>query len=156
VFIALVANKPILRRNDMANMTRFDPFADPFEDLVRRMVKPVRWEGDPQPLQIKVDVEENDKAYTVKAEIPGVKKEDINVQIEGNQVSISAEAKQEKDVKENGKIIRSERYFGSLYRSFSLGQDVDQAAANAKYADGILQLTLPKKASAVNKKLTVQ
>jgi len=156
VFIALVANKPILRRNDMANMTRFDPFADPFEDLVRHMVKPVRWEGDPQPLQIKVDVEENDKAYTVKAEIPGVKKEDINVQIEGNQVSISAEAKQEKDVKENGKIIRSERYFGSLYRSFSLGQDVDQAAANAKYADGILQLTLPKKASAVNKKLTVQ
>jgi len=140
----------------MANMTRFDPFADPFEDLVRRMVKPVRWEGDPQPLQIKVDVEENDKAYTVKAEIPGVKKEDINVQIEGNQVSISAEAKQEKDVKENGKIIRSERYYGSLYRSFSLGQDVDQGAANAKYADGILQLTLPKKASAVNKKLTVQ
>ena len=140
----------------MANMTRFDPFADPFEDLVRRMVKPVRWEGDPQPLQIKVDVEENDKAYTVKAEIPGVKREDINVQIEGNQVSISAEAKQEKDVKENGKTIRSERYYGSLYRSFSLGLDVDQAAANAKYADGILQLTLPKKASAVNKKLTVQ
>jgi HSP20 family protein len=140
----------------MANITRFDPFADSFEDLVRRMVKPARWEGDPQPLQIKVDVEENDKAYTVKAEIPGVKKEDINVQIEGNQVSISAEAKQEKDVKENGKLIRSERYYGSLYRSFSLGQDVDQGAANAKYADGILQLTLPKKASAVNKKLTVQ
>ena len=140
----------------MANMMRFDPFADPFEDLVRRMVKPVRWEGDVQPLQIKVDVEENDKAYTVKAEIPGVKKEDINVQIEGNQVSISAEAKQEKDVKENGKLIRSERYYGSLYRSFSLGQDVDQAGANAKYADGILQLTLPKKASAVNRKLAVQ
>ena len=75
----------------MANLTRFDPFADPFEDLVRRMLKPVRWESDTQPLQIKVDVEENDKAYTVKAEIPGVKKEDINVQIEGNQVSISAE-----------------------------------------------------------------
>jgi len=140
----------------MANLTRFDPFADPFEDLVRRVFKPVRWETETQPLQIKVDVEENDKAYTVKAEIPGVKREDINVQIEGNQVSISAEAKQEKDVKENGKIIRSERYYGSLYRSFSLGQDVDQAAANAKYADGILQLTLPKKASAVNRKLTVQ
>jgi HSP20 family protein len=140
----------------MANLTRFDPFADPFEDLVRRVFKPVRWEGEPQPLQIKVDVEENDKAYTVKAEIPGVKKEDINVQIEGNQVSISAESKQEKDVKENGKVIRSERYYGSLYRSFTLGQDVDQAAAAAKYADGILQLTLPKKATAATKKLTVQ
>lgn len=140
----------------MANLTRFDAFADPFDDLVRRVFKPVRWEADVQPLQIKVDVEENDKAYTVKAEVPGVKKEDINVQIEGKQVSITAESKQEKDVKENGKVIRSERYYGSLYRSFSLGQDVDQAAASAKYADGILQLTLPKKASAATKKLTVQ
>lgn len=140
----------------MANIARFDPFADPFDDLVRRVFKPVRWEADAQPLQIKVDVEENDKAYTVKAEIPGVKKEDINVQIEGNQVSITAESKQEKDVKENGKVIRSERYYGSLYRSFSLGQDVDQGAAVAKYADGILNLTLPKKATAATKKLTVQ
>ena len=140
----------------MANLTRFDPFADPFDDLLRRVFKPVRWEAEGQPLQIKVDVEENDKAYTVKAEIPGVKKDDINIQIDGNQVSISAESKQEKDVKENGKVIRSERYYGSLFRSFSLGQDVDQAAASAKYADGILQLTLPKKASAATKKLTVQ
>jgi HSP20 family protein len=140
----------------MVNIARFDPFADPYEDLVRRMLKPVRWEADAQPLQIKVDVEENDKAYTVKAEVPGVKKEDINVQIEGNQVSITAESKQEKDVKENGKVIRSERYYGSLYRSFSLGQDVDQASATAKYADGILQLTLPKKPSAATRKLAVQ
>lgn len=140
----------------MANIARFDPFADSFDDLMRRVFKPVRWEADVQPLQIKVDVEENDKAYTVKAEIPGVKKEDINVQIEGNQVSITAESKQEKDVKENGKVIRSERYYGSLYRSFSLGQDVDQAGATAKYADGILNLTLPKKPSAATKKLTVQ
>ncbi len=141
----------------MANIiARFDPFADSFEDVVRSVFKPVHWQADAQPLQIKVDVEENDKAYTVKAEIPGVKKEDINVQIEGNQVSITAESKQEKDVKENGKVIRSERYYGSLYRSFSLGQDVDQVAANAKYADGILQLTLPKKPSAATRKLTVQ
>jgi HSP20 family protein len=116
----------------------------------------VRWEGELQPLQIKVDVEENDKAYTVKAEVPGVKKEDIDIQIDGNQVSISAESKQEKDIKEKGKVIRSERYYGSLYRSFSLGHDVDQAGATAKYADGILQLTLPKKATSAAKKLTVQ
>jgi len=73
-----------------------------------------------------------------------------------NQVSITAESKQEKDVKENGKVIRSERYYGSLYRTFTLGQDVDQGAASAKYADGILQLTLPKKATAATKKLTVR
>jgi HSP20 family protein len=140
----------------MANLVRFDPFVDPFEDVVRRMFKPVRWEGEAQPLQIKVDVEENDKAYIVKAEVPGVKKEDLNVQIDGNQVSISAESKKEKDVKENGKVIRSERYYGALYRSFSLGQDVDQAGASAKYSDGILQLTLPKKATSAAKKLTIQ
>lgn len=140
----------------MANLTRFDPFADSFDDLMRRVFKPVRWDADMQPLQIKVDVEESDKAYTVKAEVPGVKKEDISIQIEGNQVSIAAESKQEKDVKENGKVIRSERYYGSMYRSFSLGQDVDQAAASAKYVDGILQLTLPKKVGATAKKLTVQ
>ncbi|HTS52920.1 MAG TPA: Hsp20/alpha crystallin family protein [Burkholderiales bacterium] len=140
----------------MANLVRFDPFGDPFEDLVRRVFKPIRWEGEEQPLQIKVDVEENDKAYTVKAEVPGVKKEDINIQIDGNQVSISAEAKKEKDVKEGGKVIRSERYYGALYRSFSLGQDVDQAGASAKYSDGILQLTLPKKATSAAKKLSVQ
>jgi HSP20 family protein len=140
----------------MANLTRLDPFADSFDDLIRRVFRPVRWDTDVQPLQIKVDVEENDKAYTVKAELPGIKKEDISVQIEGNQVSIAAEAKQEKDVKENGKVIRSERYYGSLYRSFSLGQDVDQAGASAKYLDGILQLTLPKKVGSAAKKLTVQ
>ena len=139
----------------MANIARFDPF-DPFDDVMRRLFKPVRWETEAQPLQIKVDVDENDKSYTVKAEIPGVKKEDINVQIDGNQVSISAESKQEKDVKENGKVIRSERYYGSMYRSFALGQDVDSGAANAKYADGVLQLTLPKKPSAATRKLSVQ
>jgi HSP20 family protein len=137
-------------------IVRFDPFADSFEDMVRRVFRPVRWEGEEQPLQIKVDVEEDEKSYKVKAEVPGVKKEDINVQIDGNVVSISAESKREKDVKQNGKVIRSERYYGSLYRSFSLGQDVDQAGAAAKYTDGILELTLPKKAASAAKKLTVQ
>jgi HSP20 family protein len=140
----------------MANIARFDPFADSVEDLFRRVLRPMRWEGEDQPLQIKVDVEEDDKAYKVKAEVPGVKKEDINVQIDRNQVSISAESKREKEVKEKGKVIRSERYYGSLFRSFSLAQDVDQPAASAKYADGILELTLPKKVTSETKKLTVQ
>ena len=140
----------------MANITRFDPFSDSFEDLFRRVLRPIRWEADEQPLQIKVDVEEDDKTYKIKAEVPGVKKEDINVQIDRNQVSISAESKREKEVKEKGKVIRSERYYGSLFRSFSLAQDVDQASANAKYADGILELTLPKKVSSEVKKLSIQ
>jgi HSP20 family protein len=156
--IALVATgaQPTLRRSLMANITRFDPFADPFEDLFRRVLRPIRWESDEQPLQIKVDVEEDDKTYKVKAEIPGVKKEDINIQVDRNQVSISAESKREKEVKDKGKVIRSERYYGSLFRSFSLAHDVDQAGANAKYADGILELTLPKKVTSETKKLSIQ
>jgi HSP20 family protein len=148
----------------MANITRFDPFLtrlDPFgesfEDVFRRMLRPVRWEvegGGPQ--DIKVDVEESDKAYTVKAEVPGVKKEDINVQIDGNVVSITAESKREKEVKEKGKVIRSERYYGALSRRFTLMQDIDEAKAEARYVDGVLELMLPKKAPAASRRVTVR
>ena len=140
----------------MANITRFDPFSEPFEDMFRRMFRPIRWEGEAAAPEIKVDVEENDKSYVVKAEIPGVKKEDIDVQIDGNLVTISAESKREKKVEEKGKVIRSERYYGSMLRSFSLANDVDQAEASAKYTDGILELTLPKKATSAAKKLAVK
>jgi HSP20 family protein len=140
----------------MANITRFDPFSDSAEDIFRRMFRPVRWEGETAAPEIKVDVEETDKAYVVKAEIPGVKKEDIDVQIDDNVVSIRAESKREKKVEEKGKVIREERYYGSMLRSFSLGYDVDQAEANAKYTDGILELTLPKKTTAAAKKLSVK
>jgi HSP20 family protein len=147
----------------MANITRFDPFlsrfdpfGEPFEDIFRRMLRPVRWEAEGTPVQIKIDVEEDEKDYTVKAEIPGVKKEDINVHIDGNVVSISAESKREKEVKEKGKLIRSERYYGALSRSFSLGHDIDESQASAKYVDGVLELQLPKKTSAAVKKVAVQ
>lgn len=143
----------------MANITRYDPFDlafEPLDDIFRGFFRPVRFEGVPQAMQIKLDVKENEKDYSVHAEIPGVKKEDIHVTIEGNQVSISAEVKKEKEEKEGAKVIRSERYFGKVYRSFSLGHDIDDAAAKAKYADGVLELTLPKKAGTAAKKLAVQ
>jgi len=143
----------------MANITRYDPFdvtLEPFDDLFRGFFRPVRFEGQPQQMQIKMDVKENDKTYNVHAEIPGVKKEDIHVTIEGNQVSISAEVKKEKEEKEGEKVLRSERYHGKVYRSFTLGQDVDEATATAKYNDGVLDLTLPKKATTSAKKLAIQ
>ena len=147
----------------MANITRFDPFnelgrLDPFgnmEDLFKGfMLRPVFRGLEAEP-QIKVDVSEEDKAYLVKAEIPGAKKEDIHVSIDGNQVSISAEVKREKEEKEGKRVIRSERYYGKVYRSFSLDQEVDQGGAQAKYADGVLEVTLPKKPGAAPKKITV-
>jgi HSP20 family protein len=138
----------------MANLTRYDPFGD-WDDLFKGFaLKPVRFEQ--QMPQIKMDVKENNGAYVVHAEIPGVKKEDIKVDVEGNMVSISAEVKQEKEVKEGERVIRSERYYGNVSRSFSLAHDVDQAAAQAKYSDGVLELTLPKKSGASSSKIAVK
>ena len=140
----------------MANITRFRPASDALDDLFRGFfMQPVRFEGQPE-MQIKMDVSEDDKAYQVHAEIPGVKKEDIHVNIDGNQVSISAEVKNEKEVKEGEKLLRSERYYGSVSRAFSLAQDVDEAASQARYKDGVLELTLPKKKAMSAKKLVIQ
>lgn len=139
----------------MANLTRFSPRDDVFDDLFRGFfMRPVSLEGG-QEMQIKMDVKEDDKAYTIHAEVPGVKKDDIQVSIDGNQVSISAEVKNEKEVKNGEKVLRSERYYGKVSRSFSLGNDVDEAAAQAKYEDGVLLLTLPKKAVTKAKRLEI-
>ncbi len=147
----------------MANLTRHDPFSlarlDPFGDMddffKGFFVRPALMEGQP-PMQIKMDVKENDSAYTVHADIPGVKKDDIHVSIEGNQVSISAETQSTKEEKEGEKILRSERYVGKVARSFTLAHDIDEAQAQAKYSDGVLELTLPKKAAGASKKLVIQ
>lgn len=139
----------------MANITRYDPFGE-LDDLFKGFfVRPVAFEGEKQ-MQIKLDVKENENAYTVHADIPGVKKEDIHVTVEGNMVSISAEKKTEKEEKEGEKVLRSERFIGKVSRSFSLGSDVDESKAQAKYNDGVLELTLPKKAGSGLKKVAIQ
>ncbi len=139
----------------MANITRYDPFGE-LDDLFKGFfVRPVAFEGE-QSMQIKLDVKETDNAYTIHADIPGVKKEDIHVTIEGKLVSISAEKKVEKEEKEGEKVLRSERYFGKVARSFSLASDVDESKAQAKYTDGVLELTLPKRAGSTSKKLAIQ
>ena len=140
----------------MTSLMRFEPlFSEPFEDFFKRVMRPARWEVEAAPMDIKLDVAETEEAYTVKAEMPGMKKDDIHVEIDGNVVAISAESKAEKKVEEKGKLIRSERYYGSLYRSFTLGHEIDEAAADAKYVDGILELTLPKRATSRVKTVSV-
>ena len=137
----------------MANVTRFDPFDDLFRGF---FVRPVDFNNAQQATPgIKMDVKEDGDNYVVHAELPGVKKEDIHVVVDGNQVSISAEVKQEKEVKEGDRLLRSERYFGKVSRSFQLGQDIDDAKAAAKFNDGVLELTLPKRAAVANKRLTI-
>ena len=139
----------------MVNIRRFDPFEISFEDLFRgALLRPFNPETR-APAQFRMDVTENDKEYQVLAEIPGVKKEDISVTVNGNEVAVSAEVMHEKDVKDGETVLCSERYFGKIQRTFALGQEVDEATAQAKYNDGVLELTLLKKAVIAAKKLTV-
>ncbi len=142
----------------MANVSRYEPFGEVFDDLLKGFfVRPVAYENrTAAAAQIKIDVSEKGNAYVVHAEIPGVKKEDIQVNIDGDQVSISAEARAEKEVKEGERVLHRERYYGKVVRVFRLGADLDQSAANAKFVDGVLELTLPKKAEAAGRQLTIQ
>ncbi|MFO1262053.1 MAG: Hsp20/alpha crystallin family protein [Rhodoferax sp.] len=108
-------------------------------------VKPLHGDPLPTPAQIKVDVKENDTGYVVHAEVPGVAKEDIHVSLDGNVVTLRAEVKQQDAQSKDEKVLRSERYFGSVARSFQLPAEIDQAQAKAKYDNGVLTLTLPKR-----------
>ena len=146
----------------MLNITRFSPLEDAFETLFRgvpvwmpnagtRASAPTQLRRD----VIRMDVIENDKEYQVLADLPGVKKEEISITINGNEVAVSAEVKQEKYVENGEMVLRAERYYGKIQRAFSLGQEVDEATAEAKYNDGVLQLTLPKKTAVAAKRLAV-
>ena len=148
----------------MANLTRFDPFSDiatlaPLRDIEDffRMPRVRGWSRDlPAVPEIRIDVSEDDKTYHVKAEIPGVKKEDIHVAVEGNHVSISAEVRKDEEEKKGKTVLRSERYYGKQERSFTLMHDVDEGKSEAKYQDGVLNLVLPKKNGSVSKQLAVK
>ena len=148
----------------MANITRYNPFGDlitrdwPFRELFEDWPKgllPARFLEREQELGIKLDVSENDRAFTVRAEVPGVKKDDIKVSVDHNQVTISAEMKEEKDTKDGDKVLRRECYRGSAYRSFTLDQDVNEAEVKATYDNGVLTLTLPKKPGRTAKQIAI-
>ena len=142
----------------MANVTRFSGFDDTLDDLFRGFfVRPVSYEGSSgAAAPFRVDVTENENAYRLHAEIPGVRKDDIQITVDGDTVAISAEVKQEKDAKNGDRVLRSERYHGKVYRAFTLGQSVDETSTSAKYADGVLEVTLPKKAAVQAKRITIQ
>jgi HSP20 family protein len=145
----------------MANVTRFDPRLDSLGELVDDLfkgffVRPVAFEGRGEAPRMKVDVAEKNGAYTIIAELPGVKKEDIQVTIDGAQVSLSAEVKREREVQEDERVLHTERSYGKVTRCFSLPQEVDEAKSEAKFRDGVLELTLPKKAAASRKQIAIQ
>ena len=138
-------------------VSRGSLFDDFFKDIAPGFyVRPLHGDGLPQPSQIKVDVKETDAGYTVQAELPGVPKEDIHVSVDGNIVSLRAEVRQLDQKTEGEKVLRSERYYGAVARSFQLPAEIDAAQAKAKYDHGVLTLTLPKKAHNASQRLSIE
>ena len=139
----------------MSNVTRYNPFEELFTDFGKGFwVKPLGLPAEAE-LKMKLDVKEDEKAYTVRADIPGAKKEDIHIDVDANAITVRAEVKQEKEEKKDEKVIYSERSYGMVSRSFSLPAEVDANGAKAEYKDGVLNLTLPKKAGAQARRLSV-
>ncbi|MCS6996908.1 MAG: Hsp20/alpha crystallin family protein [Casimicrobiaceae bacterium] len=140
----------LLPRNPAASLIDefFRDFAPGF------FVKPLH--GETLPARIPVEIKENDREYTVHAEIPGVKKEDISIDIDGAVVTIRAEVKQHNEQREGDKVLKSERYYGAVSRSFQLPMEIDEASAKAKYENGVLSVTLPKRVATNVKRLTIE
>ncbi len=145
----------VVRFNPFRGLSRLEPLGREFEDLFKGFfLTPVPFQQMAGG-QIPVDVTEDEKSYKVRAEIPGFKREEIDVSVNGDQVTISAETKKEKEEKKGEQVVLRELYYGKQYRSFTLPQTVDDTKTTAKYADGILELTLPKKGAAATKKITI-
>ena len=142
----------------MARLQVYDPFATTagIDELFRGYFAPVRRGESETPQAIRVDVTENDQGYVVRAEVPGVRKDDIHVTIEGNQVTIASEVKRESEKKDGDRVIHTERYVGQMFRSFTLPSELDETSSEAKYENGVLELKLAKKPVIAGRKLTVQ
>lgn len=139
----------------MSALTRYDPFDQFFTEAFRRWPRLGSFDKE-SPADIRIDVTENDRDYAVRAEIPGAKKEDIHVSVDGNFVSISAEVRKEKEEKSNGRVLVKETYLGSAQRGFSLAHEIDEKAVVAKLEDGILKLTLPKREGSTPRRIAIE
>ena len=130
------------------------PTAADIDNLFAGVLRPAA--GRVAATPIRIDVAEDEKAYRVSAALAGVKKEDIHVAVDQNEVTISADIKQETSTTEGARVLHSERYYGKTTRVFSVGQDIDEANVQAKYADGVLSLVLPKTAPVSAKRVTIE
>ena len=139
----------------MIDTTRANPFSDDLlDDLLRGyFLRPAR-EETPAYKKIRLEVTEDKAAYTVHAEMPGVAKDNINITIDGNRVAIGAELNRAEE--KGAKTLHCDRHFGHMGREFTLPQEVDQEAAEARYDNGVLMLRLPKKATTGARQLRIQ
>jgi HSP20 family protein len=143
----------------MNALTRFERFDDLFPEVFRRFMQPMAFNMEPMS-EIRVDIDETEKAYTVRADLPGVKKDDLRVEIDGNRVSISAEVRKDFEQKDkddkSGRVLVRETYRGAASRSFALAHDIDESAVVAKLEDGVLKLTLPKRQGSRNRLVAIE
>jgi HSP20 family protein len=139
----------------MASTAREDVFADPFEHLVRGFLFRTLSSERSNAARFRMDVSENEIAYRVRADLPGARKEDIAVSVEGNTVTITAEVRTDSDGRNADRVLRAERYVGKLERSLSLAQDIEEDGAEARYVDGVLELLLPKKGATERRRIVV-
>lgn len=139
----------------MNQPSRLERIDDTFPDLWRRFMQ----RGGPlaEMAEIRVDVDEHDDHYAVRAEIPGAKKEDIAIDIDGNRVSITAETRSEREDKDDkGRAVLRETTRGRVSRSFTLAHEIDEAGAAARLADGVLTLRLPKRRGAGSRRIAIE
>lgn len=146
----------------MTAVSIYDPFADVFPTLFKGIFDersvPA---GQRRVAGFAVDIREDEKSYQLVANLPGLSKDQIHVEIDGNQVTISAETRFESDskpaadAKTGARVLRSERYAGAYARGFSLPSEIDESQSSAKYDNGVLTLNLPKKVQVSAKRLTV-
>ncbi|MEX3919230.1 Hsp20/alpha crystallin family protein [Paraburkholderia sp. BR10936] len=142
----------------MSTISRYDPFSmEGVPDLFHGLFRPLRATSgaEGQAASIRIDVTEDEAGFTVKAEMPGVDRKDIDVKIDGNLVSIAAKVERGSELKEGERVVRRERYAGSVSRAFTLAAEIDDAKAAAQYKDGVLTLTLPKRAASASKRLEI-
>jgi HSP20 family protein len=161
--VRITGTFPNRKEHVMSNLTRFDPFRDlmrgSFGDLWPEFGS--RWPAalraaEGMPGEIRLDVAEAADAYTVKAEIPGAKKEEIHVRVEGATVAIGAEHQSVREEKEGERVLLRERVQGSVARSFTLAHEVDESAVSAKLEDGVLTLVLPKRRGGASRRIEIQ
>jgi HSP20 family protein len=139
----------------MPRLSVYDPFADVFPELFRGFLQPARDVESATTQEMRIEVRESDNGYQIFAELTGVRKDDISVQIDGNRVSISAEVKREAAAETAERVLRNERFYGTLARSFALAHELDEAGAQARFDNGVLILTLPKAQAPTAHKLVI-
>jgi len=138
----------------MNRLTRQSPFStEPFADAFEGFLRPIRGFVEDGP-HMDMDITEKDHEYLLQVEIPGIDKKDLQVDIDGNEVRISAKRTSEKEVKD-GRVVRSERYWGEMQRVVSLSCGIEQEKVTAAYENGVLKLTLPKKVADSRHRITI-